>query len=91
MKVTTEVRISTDPASCVLAVEASVRAICEATGKDPAEGVMMLLTAAAHMSAQYSDPGSSVNQRLAVLAEALGAATVAAEGFFKLRKASNDV
>ena len=72
-------QVSADPKERVFALEVATRAICEHTGQDPAEGVMMLLTAAAHMFSTYSEkrPAVAIND----LAHALGAATVAAEGF----------
>jgi hypothetical protein len=83
MEISIKGKISTDPRDRVIALEACVRAICEKTGQDPAEGVMMLLTAAAHMFATYS--GKPIDQTAMGLARSLGAATVAAEGFFSLR------
>lgn len=85
MEITIKGKVSSDPRHRVIALEACVRAICEKTGKDPADGVMMLLTAAAHMFTTYS--GMSPDQAAMGLAESLGAATVAAEGFFNLRPA----
>jgi len=77
-------KISADPKDRILALEAVTRAICEQTGQDPAEGVMMLLTAAAHMSDTYSrKPFSETG---VVLAQCLGLAIVAADDFFKLRR-----
>ncbi|WLR92148.1 hypothetical protein [Shinella zoogloeoides] len=75
-------KVSADPKDRILAIEAVTRAICEQTGQDPAEGVMMLLTAAVHLSQTYSR--SPVAQTVATLAECLGHAVVAADDFFKL-------
>lgn len=72
-----------DPKQRVLAIEAATRAICEQTGQDPAEGIMMLMTAAAHLFSQYS--GKTSAEGISHLAHSLGCATVAADGFFKLR------
>jgi hypothetical protein len=71
-----------DPRTRVRAIEAATRAICQQAGQDPADGTMMLLTAAAHLHSQYIKPG--VDPMIS-LAQALGAATVAADDFFKLR------
>lgn len=76
-------KISEDPRDRVLAIVAVTKAICQQTGQDPAEGVMMLLTAAAHLTATYS--GKSAEQNIMTLAKGLGSATVAADGFFKLK------
>lgn len=83
MKVNMNVKMSDDPRSCILTIEAVTREICQKTGRDPAEGVMMLLTAAVHMTNTYS--GGSVKDQVTTLASALGSATVAADEFFKLR------
>lgn len=82
MTLTIATNVGADPRRLVLDVEAAVRAICEATEMDPAEGVMMLLTAAAHMSRTYTRPEVPVAQRTETLATALGAAIVAADDFF---------
>lgn len=76
-------KISADPKDRVLAIEGVTRAICEQTGQDPAEGVMMLLTAAVHLNQTYSRV--PISQAATVLAECLGHAIVAADDFFKLR------
>ncbi|QIG68209.1 hypothetical protein EVB56_018 [Rhizobium phage RHph_Y1_10] len=83
MQIEIKGKISADPRDRVLAIEAVTKSICQKTGLDPAEGVMMLLTAAAHLMAVYS--GKSADQNILVLAGCLGNATVAADGFFKLR------
>lgn len=76
-------KISADPRDRVLAIEAVTKAICLETGQDPAEGVMMLLTAAVHLSNTYTR--MPISEQAPVLAECLGHAIVAADGFFKLR------
>ena len=79
-------KVSADPRDRVLVIEAVTRSICERSGTDPADGIMMLLTAAVHLQSQYSKGGSLEND-IQVLAGCLGAATVAADDFFKLRAA----
>lgn len=76
-------KISADPKTRVLAIAAVTRSICEETGQDPADGIMMLMTAAAHLFATYS--GKSSSDGILDLAHSLGCATVAADDFFKLR------
>ncbi|MEI9995114.1 MAG: hypothetical protein WDM91_11000 [Rhizomicrobium sp.] len=78
-----------DPKERVLMLERAVRAICEAAGTDPADGTMMLLTAAVHMAMVMArKPAKDV---LELLASSLGYATVAAEDWFALRVvAAND-
>jgi len=83
MKISIDGQISADPKERILAIEAVTRAICEKTGQDPAEGIMMLLTAAAHMTNTYSK--QPITQSADHLATALGHAIVAADGFFTLR------
>ncbi|ARO22903.1 hypothetical protein TAL182_CH01090 [Rhizobium sp. TAL182] len=72
-----------DPRQRVLAIEAVTRSICDSAGTDPADGIMMLLTAAVHLQSQYSPRPMAEN--IETLARCLGGATVAAEGFFSLR------
>jgi len=79
-------KISADPKDRILALEAVTRSICERTGQDPAEGVMMLLTAAVHMSNTYSR--KPMSETAPALAGALGHAIIAADDFFKLRRVS---
>lgn len=79
-------KISADPKSRILAIEAVTKAICQQTGQDPAEGIMMLMTAAAHLFATYSGKPSSAG--IMDLAHSLGCATVAADDFFRLRPVS---
>lgn len=69
-----------DPRKAILEIEAKVRDICEQQGADPAEGTMLLLTAAAHMAMTYSEQPPKVYAYS--LAEALGAAMVSAHDFF---------
>ncbi|WP_269581870.1 hypothetical protein [Roseibium sp. Sym1] len=73
-----------DPHKAVLDIEEKVREICEREGTDPAEGTMLLLTAACHMADTYSR--KPVKEWAPVLAESLGHAIVAADEFFSLRK-----
>jgi hypothetical protein len=89
MQIEIKGKISTDPRDRVLAIEAVTKSICQMTGLDPAEGVMMLLTAAAHLTAVYS--GKSADQNIMTLASCLGNATVAADDFFRLRAALSPV
>lgn len=70
----------TDPRTRVLAIESAVKAICEHAGLDAADGVMVLLTAAAHIARQNQKPGTDINMSLAY---SLGSAIVAADDFFK--------
>lgn len=81
MKASITGTVPADPASRVLAVASVARAICEQHGLEPAEAIMMLLTAASHISRLTSD--RSLDARLDGLALALGGATVAEEDFFK--------
>lgn len=83
MQIEIKGKVPADPRDRVLAIEAVTKAICQQTGQDPAEGVMMLLIAAAHLTAVYS--GKSADQNIMTLAGCLGNATAAADGFFKLR------
>lgn len=79
-------KISADPRDRVLAIEAVTKSICQMHGMDPAEGVMMLLTAAAHITSVHSKKPASEN--ILALATSLGHATVAADDFFKLKAVS---
>lgn len=83
MQIEIKGKVTTDPRDRVLAIEAVTKEICQKTGQDHAEGVMMLLTAAAHLMATYS--GKSADQNIMALANCLGNATVAADDFFKLK------
>ncbi|HEY0125010.1 MAG TPA: hypothetical protein VGC14_25250 [Rhizobium sp.] len=87
MKVQIIGKAPSDPCSRVLAVEAAAKAICQHAGTDPADAIMMLMTAAAHLFSVHSGKPSSEN--ILHLAHSLGCATVAADDFFKL-KAEND-
>lgn len=83
MEVTITGKRPTDPRQRVLAIEAAVKAICLEVDEDPADGVMMLLTAAVHIATRHSDkPIADVAK---VMASALGSAIVAADDLFKLR------
>ena len=83
MQIEIKGKISAPPPDRVWAIEAATKAICHQTGQDPAEGDMMLLTAAAHLTAVYS--GKTADQNIMTLAGCLGNATVAADDFFKLK------
>lgn len=74
-----------EPRKAVLEIEEKVREICAREGTDPAEGIMLLLTAACHMTNTYSR--EPVKGWAPVLAESLGHAIVAADDYFTLRKA----
>lgn len=74
----------TTPQDRVMAVEAATKAICQSVGQDPADGVMMLLTAACHLSMQAT--GKPAKDLLETLAYSLGCATVAADDFFSLKQ-----
>jgi hypothetical protein len=76
-----------DPRSRILALEAVTQSICERFGMDPAEGTMMLLTAAVHIAVKHSD--KPVGDISLTLANSLGYAIVAADDFFKLRPISS--
>lgn len=77
-------KVDADPRSRVLALEAVTQSICERLDMDPAEGTMMLLTAAVHIAMKHSD--KPIKDIGPLLASALGDAIVAADGFFTLRK-----
>lgn len=85
MKITIEGKLDPDPRSRVLALEAVTQSICEQFDMDPAEGTMMLLTAAVHIAVKHSG-GKPINGTSLLLANALGHAIVAADDFFKLRE-----
>jgi len=72
-----------NPQGRVLAIEAAAKAICQQAGTDPADAIMMLMTAAAHLFTVYS--GKSSSENILHLASTLGHATVAADDFFKLK------
>jgi hypothetical protein len=69
----------THPKNQVEAVEYVARSLCIATGKDPAEGVMMLLTAACVMARKHSNV--SDDEFIEGMAKSLGSAAAAAAGF----------
>lgn len=77
-------KIPTDPRDRVLAIEAATKAICEAANQDPADGVMMLLTAAVHLATRHSD--KPVKDVALAMASSLGYAIVAADDFFTLKR-----
>lgn len=83
MKITIDGKSPTDPRERVLAIEAAMQAICEDVGQDAADGVMALLTAAAHIHARHAC--KPAGKCLDDLAHALGCATVAADDWFQLR------
>lgn len=85
-KITIEGHVPSDPRQRILAIEAAVQAICQSAGQDPADAVAVLLTAAAHLTAKHSD--LSPAELGPILANALGAAMVAADDFFTLRAVS---
>lgn len=74
------------PKNRVLAIEAATKAICDQAGEDPADGVMMLLTAAVHIATKHSD--KPIRDVALHMANALGNAIIAADDFFKLREAA---
>ncbi|ENN89112.1 hypothetical protein RHSP_01129 [Rhizobium freirei PRF 81] len=86
MEIEIKGKIPQDPRERVLAIEAVAQAICQNVNADPADCIMMLLTAAVHIQSKYSK--DSAKDNITVLAGCLGHATVAAEGFFKLRPVS---
>lgn len=73
-----------DPQNRILAIEAATKAICQQAGLDPADGTMMLLTAAVHLATKHSD--KPIKDIAPVLAGCLGDAIVAADDFFTLRR-----
>lgn len=86
MKLTLEGSPPKDPRQRVLMVEAAVQAICQSVNQDPADAVMALLTAAAHMhykQCRHDVPMKEVGESLAF---ALGHAIVAADDFFRLKE-----
>lgn len=79
-----------DPQLRVLAIEAAAKAICQKAGTDPADAIMMLMTAACHLYTVHS--GKSSSENILHLAKTLGYATIAADDFFKIKpvEAVND-
>ena len=76
----------------VLLIGNFTRQVCEQADKDPAEGIMMLLTAACHLHTSYLPEFNSNDERIKSICEVLGNALAAADGFFPLPKkgAHND-
>lgn len=85
MKVNITGPISHSDASRVLAIEAATKSICDATGSDKAEAVMMHLLAAAHIALRNRKPGCSTRQVALMLAQSLGKAMVLAQTLFALK------
>lgn len=83
MQVEIRGKVPKDPQARVLAVEAAAKAICQQAGTDPADAIMMLMTAAAHLFRVYS--GKTSGDDMLMLAKVLGAAIVASDDFFKLK------
>lgn len=88
MEITIDGELSSDPRDRILAVEAITQSMCEHFGYDPAEGVMMLLTAAVRMASKQS--GRPIRSLAPVLAVALDSSIEAAHAFFNLRIVTND-
>jgi hypothetical protein len=68
------------PRERVIALESAAQAICQFANTDPADGTMLLLTAAVHLAKRHAAPETDIT---VVLAESLGYAFVAASDFFK--------
>ncbi|MBB4146004.1 hypothetical protein [Rhizobium rhizoryzae] len=85
MEIIIKGKMLTSPQDRVMTVEATAKAICQEAGTDPADAVMVLLTAAAHLYAQHSK--SEFPQNVDGLANALGHAIGAANAFFKIKSA----
>lgn len=83
MRIEIKGKVPKDPQARVLAIEAAAKAICQEAGTDPADAIMMLMTAAAHLFTVHSGKPSS--ESILHLAHSLGCATVAADDFFKLK------
>ncbi len=83
MEIEIKGRPPVDVKNAVLVIEGVTRSLCQSTARDPAEGIMLLLTAAAHMGDVYM--AGSVKEKQTAIASALGSAIVAADEFFKLR------
>lgn len=83
MQIEIKGNVPSEPKARVLAIEATAKAICKAAGTDPADAVMMLMTAAAHLYSVHSGKPSS--ESLLQLARTLGHATAASDGFFRPR------
>lgn len=83
MQVEIKGKAPADPQQRVLAIEATAKAICQKAGTDPADAIMMLMTAACHLFTVHS--GKSAQDSIMPLAHTLGCATIAADDFFKLK------
>ena len=79
-KLDVKMEVGVHPKDHVLAIEHFVKVLCKASGKDPAEATMMLLTAAAHLSISYSK--LPVETTIPQLGTALGLAAGAAVGWW---------
>lgn len=77
-----------NPQQRVLAIEAVAKSICQHAGTDPADAIMMLMTAAAHIFTTQT--GKPATGNILSLAHTLGCATVAADDFFKLKPVETD-
>lgn len=90
MQVEIKGKAPNDPQQRVLAIEATAKAICQKAGTDPADAIMMLMTAACHLFTIHS--GKPAQEKIMHLAHTLGCATVAADDFFKIKpvEAVND-
>ncbi|MET3925585.1 hypothetical protein [Devosia sp. 2618] len=86
VQITLKGNVPLDPRQRVLAIEAAVEALCRSAGEDPADAVMTLLTAAAHICLKQT--GKGLDEITPTMAECLGAALMAADGFFTLRDAN---
>lgn len=84
MKIALEGPLPDTPQRRVKTIAALAKEISRAAGEDDADATMALLTAACHMAMQAT-PHMSHNGRMAFLAERLGNAYAAAEGFFALK------
>jgi hypothetical protein len=80
MEITIKAPSLTTARSRVLAIESAAEAICKSMGQDPADGTMILLTAAAHIASRHSDNTSG--DIAAVLTVCLADAIEAAARFF---------
>lgn len=75
-----EIPITPEPRECVDHISQIVQALCNRVGEDPSFGIQMLLTAAARISLEYASKPQ--NEVMIALADALGAAIVAADAWF---------
>lgn len=74
-----EVEFSEDPFSRILAIEDLALAMCKEVGEDPADCIMILLAAAAHIGRQHSVYPQKTPD---ALAKCLAQAIIAVERFF---------